>query len=292
MSPKDLRDLFMLAAIWGSSFLFMLKAAPAFGPFPMTLVRVGVSGLTLLIYVSLNGHLNALLKNWRTIFIVGVLNAAVPFSLYAYAALRLESGLLAVLNAMAPLFAALIARCWLGEQLTKARLLGLLIGFLGILLLVYDKLSFEQGAPGWAVLASLTATIFYGFAANFSARYLKGVEPQAVAAGSLLGAAVLLLIPALYTWPAQAIDAASWGYALALSLFCTAVAYVIFYRLMANVGPAKTITVTFLVPPFGVFWGVLLLGETLNLHVFIGTCTVLLGTLLATGFIGGKKPAN
>lgn len=289
MSPKDLRDLFLLAAIWGSSFLFMLKAAPAFGPFPMTLVRVGVSGLALLVYISLNGHLRSLLNNWRNIFIVGVLNAAIPFSLYAYAALRLESSLLSVLNAMAPMFTALIARCWLGEQLTKARLLGLFIGFLGILLLVYDKLSFERGALGWAVLAALTATIFYGIAANFSARYLKQVEPQAVAAGSMLGAAALLVIPALYTWPTHTIDLASWGYALSLSLFCTAIAYVIFYRLMANVGPAKTITVTFLVPPFGVFWGILLLGETLNLQVFIGTCTVLVGTLLATGFIGSKK---
>lgn len=283
MSPKDLRDLFTLAAIWGSSFLFMLKAAPEFGAFPMTLVRVGVSGLVLIAYVALTGRLKAVFLHWRPILVVGVLNGAVPFSLYAYAALKLESGLLAVLNAMAPMFAALIARLWLQEQLTKARIAGLFIGFLGILLLVYDKLSFDQGAPGWAVLASLGATVCYGFAASFSARYLKAVEPQAVAAGSMLCAGLVLLIPAALTWPEQTISASAWAYALALSLLCTAVAYLIFYRLMANVGPSKTITVTFLVPPFGVFWGALLLGEALTLQVLLGTCIVLFGTLLATG---------
>ncbi len=289
MSSKDLRDLLVLAAIWGSSFLFMLQAAPDFGAFPLTLVRVGVSGLALLVYVGLSGHLSAIVANWRPIFVVGLLNAAAPFSLYAYAALHLESGLLAVLNAMAPMFAALIARVWLAERLTPSRLLGLFLGFIGIVILVYDKLSFEQGAPGWAVLASIAATIFYGVAASFSSKYLKGVEPKAVAAGSMLGAALLLAVPAIISWPSQPISASAWGYALALSLLCTAVAYVIFYRLMVNVGPAKTITVTFLVPPFGVFWGVLLLGETLSPQVVIGASTVLLGTLLATGFIGKRQ---
>ena len=289
MSSKDLRDLLVLAAIWGSSFLLMLQAAPDFGAFPLTLVRVGVSGLALLVYVGLSGHLSAIVANWRPIFVVGLLNAAAPFSLYAYAALHLESGLLAVLNAMAPMFAALIARVWLAERLTPSRLLGLFLGFIGIVILVYDKLSFEQGAPGWAVLASIAATIFYGVAASFSSKYLKGVEPKAVAAGSMLGAALLLAVPAIISWPSQPISASAWGYALALSLLCTAVAYVIFYRLMVNVGPAKTITVTFLVPPFGVFWGVLLLGETLSPQVVIGASTVLLGTLLATGFIGKRQ---
>lgn len=289
MSSKDLRDLLVLAAIWGSSFLFMLQAAPDFGAFPLTLVRVGVSGLALLVYVGLSGHLSAIVANWRPIFVVGLLNAAAPFSLYAYAALHLESGLLAVLNAMAPMFAALIARVWLAERLTPSRLLGLFLGFIGIVILVYDKLSFEQGAPGWAVLASIAATIFYGVAASFSSKYLKGVEPKAVAAGSMLSAALLLAVPAIISWPSQPISASAWGYALALSLLCTAVAYVIFYRLMVNVGPAKTITVTFLVPPFGVFWGVLLLGETLSPQVVIGASTVLLGTLLATGFIGKRQ---
>lgn len=291
MSPKDLRDLFLLAAIWGGSFLFTLKAVPAFGPFPLTAVRVGASAIALMSYLSLTGRLSVFLKHWKPIFGLGLLNAAIPFALYAYAALRLESGLLAVLNAMAPLFGALVARIWLQERLSRSRILGLFVGFLGILILVYDKLSFSQGAQGWAVLASLMATVFYGIAANYTARYLRGVEPRAVAAGSMVSATLALLPFALIWWPEQTLPLSSWAAALSLSLLCTAVAYLIFYRLLANVGPSKTITVTFLVPPFGVFWGTLLLGEVLTLQMLAGMATVLLGTLLATGVIGRRTPA-
>ncbi|HRL20545.1 DMT family transporter [Alcaligenes sp. SDU_A2] len=291
MSPKDLRDLFLLAAIWGSSFLFTLKAVPAFGPFPLTVVRVGASALALMTYLFLTGRLHIVVQHWKPICGLGILNAAIPFSLYAYAALRLESGLLAVLNAMAPLFGALVARMWLKERLSSTRILGLCVGFLGILILVYDKLSFTQGAQGWAVLASVAATVFYGIATNYTARFLRGVQPQAVAAGSLAFAALALLPLALIWWPQQAPSLGAWGAALSLSLLCTAVAYLIFYRLLANVGPSKTITVTFLVPPFGVLWGTLLLDETLTVQMLAGMATVLLGTLLATGVIGQRRAA-
>lgn len=289
MSPKDLRDLFLLAAIWGSSFLFTLQAVPEFGPFPLTAVRVGASAIALMSYIALTGRLPILLANWKPIFGLGVLNAAIPFSLYAYAALRLESGLLAVLNAMAPLFGALVARLWLKERLSSSRILGLCVGFLGILVLVYDKLNFSQGAQGWAVLASLLATVFYGIAANFTARYLRGVQPQVVATGSMVSATLVLLPGAIYWWPAQIPSAFAWGAALSLSLLCTAVAYLIFYRLLANVGPSKAITVTFLVPPFGVLWGALLLNETLTVQMLAGMTTVLFGTLLATGLIKPRQ---
>ncbi|MCQ9618182.1 DMT family transporter [Paenalcaligenes niemegkensis] len=288
MSSHDLRNLLLLAAIWGSSFLFTRLAAFDFGAFPLILVRVGAAGLMLLIVMALQGRLHALWPYWRPIAMVGFLNAAVPFTCYAFAATRIEIGLLSVLNAMTPLFAALIARLWLKEQLSGLRVLGLVIGFLGIITLVYDKLHFDQGATGWAILASLVATLFYGIAASFSTKYLKGAEPIAVAAGSLSSAGIMLAPFAWWLWPDTSISAGAWGSALTLSLLCTGLAYLIFYRLLANVGGAKTVTVTFLVPPFGVLWGVLLLGEKLSFQVVGGTAVVLLGTLLATGFIGGR----
>jgi drug/metabolite transporter (DMT)-like permease len=137
----------------------------------------------------------------------------------------------------------------------------------------------------------LLATVFYGIAANFTARYLRGVQPQAVAAGSMVSATLVLLPAAIYWWPAQFPGLHAWGAALSLSLLCTAVAYLIFYRLLSNVGPSKTITVTFLVPPFGVLWGALLLDEALTAQMLIGMSTVLFGTLLATGLIGKRKAA-
>lgn len=291
MSAQDLRNLLLLAAIWGSSFLFTQLGALEFGAAPLILIRVGAASIMLLGIMALQGKLSTILPYWRPILVIGVLNAAVPFTCYAFAATRLETGLISIINAMTPLFAALIARLWLKEALSGLRIVGLIIGFVGITSLVYDKLNFSQGAEGWAILASLTATVFYGLAASYSTRHLRGAEPMAVVAGSLTAATVMLAPFGWWLWPSTPISAMAWGSALSLSLLCTGVAYLIFYRLVASVGGARTVTVTFLVPPFGVMWGVLLLGETLTAQVVIGTTIVLLGTLLATGFIGGRRSA-
>lgn len=239
MSAHDLRLLLLLAALWGGSFLFTQLGALEFGAFPLILIRVGVASLVLLGFLALQKRIHTIFPYWRPIATVGIFNAAIPFTCYAFAATRLDTGLLAVLNAMTPLFAALIARVWLNERLTRARVIGLVIGFLGIISLVYDKLNFSQGAEGWAVIASLVATLCYGVAASYTTQHLRGVEPMAVAAGSLAAATVVLAPFAWWLWPTQAISAMAWGSALSLSILCTAVAYFIFYKLIARIGGLK-----------------------------------------------------
>lgn len=285
MSAQDLRLLFLLAAIWGSSFLFMRLAIADFGTWPLMLVRVGIAALAMLAVVYWQKKWRAIQQYWRAIAIVGVVNAAIPFTFYAYASQHLTTGTLVVVNAMTPLFGAIIARFWLDERLSGSRILGLIIGFGGIVCLVYDKLFFEDQHQSLAVLASLAATLSYGIAASFSTKHLKGADPIAVTAGSFSSATLCVLPFAIWFWPSHPIALGAWGSVLTLALLCTAIAYIIFYRLVASIGGARSVTVTFLVPPFGIIWGVFLLNEPFGFNELFSTGLVLLGTLLATGFL-------
>lgn len=288
MTAHDLRNLFLLAAIWGSSFLFMNLAIHDFGVWPLMLIRVGVAAAALWGVVWWQRKWDSLRQHWRAIAFVGIVNAAIPFSFYAYAAQYLPTGTLAVINAMTPLFGALIAKWWLDEKLSISRFVGLVIGFLGIVFLVYDKLFFADQQQSLAVLASIGATLSYGIAASFSTKYLKQADPIAVTTGSLSSATLCVLPFALWYWPATSISLSSWGSALTLALFCTSIAYVLFYRLIAAIGGARSVTVTFLVPPFGIIWGVVLLNEQFGINDLLSTSLVLLGTLLATGFLQSR----
>lgn len=292
MPLKDLRDLFLLAAIWGGSFLFMRLAVHDFGPVPLIEMRVGISAIFLLIVSAVTRRLTPFFQNWRVISVGGMISVALPFLCYGYAAQTLTAGFMAIVNALAPLFGAIVARIWLGEKLTKLRIAGLAIGFSGILILVSDSLSLNIEGQGLAIAASIAAPLCYGIAASYMTKYFKGLDPIACATGSVTSSAIVLLPFAVLTWPSGAISGVAWSSAFMIAIACTGIAYIIFYRLVENVGPSKTITVTFLVPPFGVFWGAVVLGEAVTLPVVLGATTVLLGTLLATGVIRAPQPKN
>jgi len=289
MQARDYRDLFLLAAIWGSSFLFMRLSVGDFGPFALVEIRLGAAALFLLAVAAARGSLGAFWSNLRHISVVGIFAAGLPFLLFNVAAQTVPASIMAVINAMTPLFGALIARLWLKEALSNLRILGLGLGFTGILLLVWKDLSFEAGGMGFGVLAVLGASLCYAYAACYTTRFLKGVDPLAMAAGSVTVAAIAMLPLALYTWPAAPVPMTSWGAALSLSLLCTGLAYLIYYGLIDRVGASRSITVTFLVPLFGIFWGAIILHEPVGLRMLGAASVVLLGTLLATGFIGAGK---
>lgn len=290
MQAKDYRDLFILAAIWGSSFLFMHLSVGEFGPFALVEVRLGLSAIFLLIVAGLRGRLGSLWRHARRIAVAGIFAAGLPFLLFNFAAQSVPASMMAIINAMTPLFGALIARLWLKEHLSNSRILGLMVGFTGIVLLVGKDLSFDAGGMGLGILACLTAALCYGYAASYTTRYLKGIDPLAIAAGSISAAAIAMLPTAIIAWPDTPVSAGSWAAAAALALLCTGLAYIIFYGLIDRVGATRTITVTFLVPVFGIFWGAVILSEPLSLRMLISAAVVLLGTLLATGFIGAGKP--
>ena len=285
MKPTDVAELFGLAALWGASFLLMRIGAGDFGPFALSAVRVTGATLLLLPILKMHGQIGALRRHWRPIFVVGLTNSALPFLCFSYAALSITGGMSAIFNSASPLFAALIARLWLRDTLTPARIAGLAIGFGGVLWMAWDGASFKAGGSGWAIVACLLATLCYGWSPNYTKKRLGGVPPLAIAAGSQLAAALFLALPAFVWWPQHRLSATSWFSAAVLAFACTGLAYIIYFRLIAHVGPANAIAVTFLIPAFAVAWGWMFLGEGITLRMVAGCAIIFLGTALATGLV-------
>lgn len=289
MRARDVLELVVLAGVWGASFLFMRVAAPELGPVALIWLRVGIAAVCLLPVAALRSR-GSLRGRLLPIAVVGVINSAVPFCLLAYATLSVTAGLASILNATSPLWGALVAHAWLKDRLTRSRALGLAVGFGGVVFLVWGRASFRSGGAGLAVVAALAAAVSYGIAASYTKRKLAGVDPLALAAGSQLAAAIVLAPAAVLLWPAHAVAPRAWGAVLGLGVACTAFAYVLYFRLIAHVGPARAIAVTFLVPPFALAWGGLFLGEPLTGRTMAAACVILAGTALTTGLV--KLPAR
>ena len=289
MSAAVAAEFILLAALWGASFLFMRLGTLEFGPLPTAGLRVAIASLALLPVMLSRGLWPQLRQHWKPVMICGLINSAIPFALFSFALLSISTGLSSILNATVPLFGALVAWLWLGDKPGASRTVGLVIGFIGVALLASGKASFKPDASGavtaWGILACLLATISYAVAASFTRRYLSGLNSLMVATGSQIGATLGLALPTLLMWPAQAPSLKAWGALLALGTLCTAVAYVLFFRLIERLGPARAITVTFTIPVFAVFYGVTLLGETVTTWMLFCGVIVLCGTALATGLV-------
>jgi drug/metabolite transporter (DMT)-like permease len=289
MTRRDIVDLLLLGAIWGASFLFMRLGAAEFGPVALAFVRVAGAALLLVPLMLLKQQGGAWRTHGRAIAGIGIINSALPFLLYAVAALALTTALLSVFNATVPIWGALIAWLWLKDRLSASRWLGLAIGVAGVVWLGWGKADVTAGAHGVSaaigVAACLAATALYGLGANVSRRWLQGVPPLAVAAGSQAAATLALVVPAVLWWPAVNPGATAWAAAIALSVRCTGLAYVLFFRLIARTGAATATSVTFLIPAFALLWGFLALGEVPTGAMLVGCAVILLGTALATGLL-------
>ena len=295
MNFADIAQLLVLAAIWGGSFLFIRIGVTDFGVAPLVALRVGVGALFLLAVLFARRPARDVLATFRSharpLLVVGILNSAAPFCLFSWAEYTLSAGVTSVLNATTPLWGALVAWLWLKDRLAGLRVVGLAIGFVGVIALVWDQVAAPP--PGCATAATtalaagagLAAALLYGVAASYTKRHLTGVEPLAVAAGTMTGAAAVLLPFAAFTWPAGPVSAQSWGAVIALGIGCTGVAYLMFFRLIASIGPARTITVTFVIPVFGILWGALFLGERVSVGMIESCLVILAGTVLATGVV-------
>mgnify|MGYP000181414784 FL=1 len=284
-------EFVLLAVLWGSSFLFMREGAYAFGAFPTAWVRVTLAAIMLTPILIWRGEVPMLSQHWRPTLSLGILNAGIPFACYAYALMHISTGLSSILNATTPLFGALIAWFWLGDKLNATRALGLALGFTGVVLLASDVpggISFKAGGAGLAVVACLIATFCYGVAGSFTKRYLHNVPSLVTTTGSLWGASIGLCIPALLTWPNDMPPLQAWGALAIAGLLCTSLAYVLYFRLMTRTGPARTMTVTYLIPVFANLVGVMFLNEVVT-HWMMGCALVIvLGTALASGLVGHK----
>ena len=278
-------EFVLLGAIWGASFLFTRLSAAEFGALPTAGLRVGIAALFLLPLLLVRGQGPVLAGHWKKIFLLGMLNSGIPFACYAYALLAITTGLSALLNATVPLFGALVAWVWLKDRPHGLKILGLLIGFVGVAMLAWGKASFKPEASGvssgWAVVACLVACLCYGISASFTRRYLSGVPSLVVASGSQIGASLGLALPTLWLWPAKTPGVTAWLALLAVGVLCTGVAYVLFFRLIDRVGAASTLTVTFLIPVFAVIYGAVFLGESVTTWMLLCGAIILCGTALS-----------
>ena len=297
MKPRDLLDLILLAAIWGSSFLFMRLLVPSFGPVALAFVRVAGASLFLLPILLLRGEWPVLRRHWRAMIILGLTNSALPFLLFGYAVTTLPAGLTAIFNAATPLFTALIAWAWLGDPLTRLRSLGLALGFAGVAGLAGYKslvsgnlqsLQFD-GDSALAIAACMAGALMYGHAASYTKRYLPGLPAMVMAAGSQMAATAALALPAALTWPAAMPVVTDWLMAAALAVLASGVAYILYFRLITRVGPTQASSVTFLVPVFAILWGATLLGEQVTVPMLVGGAVILAGTALVLGLLPRRR---
>ena len=289
MKSRDLADLLLLAALWGASFLFIRLGAVEFGPVPLAALRCLGAALVLLPILMWRRQTQALRRNWRAIAWVGLVNSALPFSLYGVALLGINAGLSAIFNAATPLWAAAIGALWLHERLSATRVLGLFIGLAGVAGLAWSKAAFTTNEHGvsaaLAIAACLAATASYGYGGNFTKRYLSAVSPLALATGSQLSAAIVLAVPAALYRPATVPSAAAWISLALLAVLCTGVAYILYFRLIARTGPTNAAAVTFLIPAFAAAFGWLFLGEKITQAMWVGGAVILAGTALAMGLL-------
>jgi len=291
---SSLIDLVLLGALWGASFLFMRIGAAEFGALPTAAVRVGIATIFLVPIMLWRGQGPALVQHWKAALAVGVFNSGLPFVLFSFALLTLHSGLAAVLNATAPMFGALVAWACFSERPNGSRLVGLVIGFVGVAMLA-SRTAGVDGLAGaapqmsaaalWTIAACLLACLCYGIAANATRRYLGGVSPLATATGSQIGATLLLALPAMWYWPAQMPSLRAWGALGVLGVASTGIAYILFFRLIETAGPARALTVTFLVPVFAVFYGATLLHEPITQWMLVCAGVIVCGVVLSTGLV-------
>ena len=270
--PTATLELIVLGAIWGASFMFLRVAAPDFGPLALVEVRLALGALILLPFLW-RARSRFPLRLWPKLAMIGAINSAIPFSLYAWAAERAPAGVGAIANALTVLFTALVGVLFFGERISGRRALALLVGFGGVLVLASGKTA--GASVGLAVAAATLGALLYGVGINLVRRHLSGLPAGAVAAGTVGTSALLMLPFAIASWPRAAIPAASWFSAGMLGVVCTGLGMVMYYRLIAGIGASRASTVTYLIPVFGVAWAWMLLGEPLTLSMALSGLLIL-----------------
>jgi drug/metabolite transporter (DMT)-like permease len=291
MKISDTLLLLALAAIWGSSFMFMRATAEAFGPVALIAVRVGIAALFLMFFLLPSKRRKEFIAHWKHLAWIGVINSALPFVLFAYASISLSGGNVSLLNTMTPVFTAIIAHYWLNDKMTALQVMGLCICIIGLVILVWDKLALSSsGSSALAILAGVSAPLFYGFASNSTKKYLSEVSPLTATAGSLLFATLFMLLLLPFFMPdVSKISSLEWSYAIILGLICTAVAYLIFFKLIHDIGPSRAVSVTFLIPVFAFIWGYLVLDEIVTAKMWGATAIIVIGMSFVLKLIGKEK---
>jgi len=273
MSLRHFSILLLLAALWGASFLFIRVAAPEVGPVMLVELRVTISFLALFLYAWWIRKTLSIRKQWKQYVLLGAINAAIPFVFISFSEVYIPASLAAILNATTPLFSALIAAIWLQESLTFTRIFGLVLGLVGVIVLVgWSPLAFD-GFTVLAIFASLMAALLYAIGSIYAKKRFQ-TSTLELAIGQLMGASIFLTPASFFFVPDSWPHMESIISILALSLASTAFAYLLYFRLLKEVGPTQTLYVTILAPAFGVIWSVLFLNEAIGIGTILGLALI------------------
>ncbi len=283
MRPADLFRLFTLAAIWGGSYALMRIVAPVLGGLGTAWIRILIAGALLCIYAYAIGTSLGWQQWWKHYLLIGTMNSAIPFTLIAYAMKTLPANYGAIINTLSPLFGAIFAFFMLNEAVGTRKILGILLGFIGVALLVSLGPIPVTNDVIIGALACALATACYGFVSVYTKKYTAAAPMLGLAAGALLFPGVLITPLALPAMPSTMPSAEVIAGALVLAILCSGIAYLLYFRLIRDIGPTKAISVTFLVPVFGVLWGVIFLHEVVTLTTLLGGSIILLGMALVLG---------
>lgn len=291
MKLGDLAALMLLGVLWGASFIFIRVAVSEVGPLTLMGLRVGLAASTLILYAVLARRQLGLRGRWRQFLFLGAVNSALPFTLIAFAEIQLTASLASILNSTTVLFSAVVSAIWLGTTLTVQKVIGVVTGLIGVAALVgWDPIPLNLPVLV-SVGAMLLASLSYALGANYVKRNFSGVPPLGMAIGQQTAATGILIVPATVAAPVSSPSSVVIVCVLGLAVFSTAAAYLLYFRLIENVGPTSTVTVTFLVPVFGLLFGVVLLGEPFGWGTLAGLGIILLSVALVTGMLDrSKKP--
>ena len=278
MRGEDAARLTLLAAIWGGSFIYMRVLAPVLGPVITATARVSIAGIALIAWFRVTGFDADLRGQWRHFVVIGVLNSAIPFVLFSFAALHIPASYSVILNSATPLFAALLSALFLAERLTLAKIGGLVAGAAGVALVSKAGPVVPDALFGASIAACLGAALLYAASSVYMKKYAAGAKPMAIAGWSQVAAGIVLLPLVPFAPVRGEITPVVVANVLGLALLCSAVAYLLYYRLIADIGPTRALTVAFLMPVFGMTWGALLLGETITWPMIAGCALIVGGT--------------
>lgn len=281
MRAQDVARLLSLAALWGGSFAFIRVAVPTLGPIWLAECRVALAFAALFVVALLRRGMPPLAAHWRAYLVIGTVNSALPFALFSFAEETISASNAAILNATSPFFGAIIAAAWLREPLGTRKLTGMALGLAGVVLLVGWQSAPLSGAAIAASVACLSAALCYGIGSVYAKVRMTGLPSFAIALYSQLAAAMVLGPVLPFVPPPLSLTPLVAANVIGLALASTAIAYLLYFRLIADVGPARALTVTFLIPLFGVLWGVLFLREPLGVNMLSGGALILAGTWLA-----------
>lgn len=283
MTVRQFLLLIIPSALWGSSFMFMHHLSPVFGPIVTSTIRIIIGALFLVILFSIQKYKIYWKRDYKLFMMIGITNSAIPFTLYAYAALYIPSSLSVIINSTSPMFGAVFGLLLLRDKLSLNKILGLMLGSIGVGFVSSDILASPSIELYLSIIACVVAALLYGLSGAIVKKHALHIEPKQLTAGSLsfAGMSMFLLVVVLSVFgkiTAFESDQIVVDILLiiAFGVLCTSIPYIIYYKLIQEVGPVKALMVTYLMPVFGLLWGIIF-GENITLLMIVGLLIILSG---------------